>query len=220
MKKLVLLSLLVLPLLLYIYFSLAKHNSLFLPVITKEVSELPVDTTSVTEPVRLKGKITVLGFIGKDVPRKKESLFNLNQKIYAKYKDFNDFQLVMIAPAGIEADVERVTAQLKSMADISGWKFVYLQPAQIKSFYSSLKADSGLDKAYGTFDVFIIDKERSLRGRKGKNKKGEEEYRDSYNTFSAAELHNEMTDDVKIVLREYRLALKKNIDGKNSKRQI
>ena len=54
------------------------------------------------------------------------------------------------------------------------------------------------------------DKELNHRGRKGKNKKGEEEYKESYNTISAADLHNEMTDDVKIILREYRLALKKN----------
>ena len=50
----------------------------------------------------------------------------------------------------------------------------------------------------------------SLCGRKGKNKKGDEEYKESYNTISAADLHNEMTDDVKIMLREYRLALKRN----------
>ena len=36
------------------------------------------------------------------------------------------------------------------------------------------------------------------------------EYRECYNSESAAELHNEMSDDVKILLREYRLALKKN----------
>ena len=58
--------------------------------------------------------------------------------------------------------------------------------------------------------VIIVDKELNHRGRKGKNKKGEEEYKESYNTISAADLHNEMTDDVKIILREYRLALKKN----------
>ena len=55
-----------------------------------------------------------------------------------------------------------------------------------------------------------MDKELNHRGRKGKNKKGKEEYKESYNTISAADLHNEMTDDVKIILREYRLALKKN----------
>ena len=55
----------------------------------------------------------------------------------------------------------------------------------------------------------------NLRGRKGKNKKGEEEYREGYNTISAADLHNEMADDVKVILAEYRLALKKNNKEEN-----
>jgi hypothetical protein len=36
-----------------------------------------------------------------------------------------------------------------------------------------------------------------------------------YNASSVAELNNKMTDDVKVILAEYRLALKKN----NTKRQ-
>jgi hypothetical protein len=55
-----------------------------------------------------------------------------------------------------------------------------------------------------------LDKDKNHRGRKGKNKAGKEEFREGYNTTSAADLHNEMTDDVKILLREYRLALKRN----------
>jgi hypothetical protein len=58
--------------------------------------------------------------------------------------------------------------------------------------------------------VYIIDKKRNLRGRKGKSVQGEAEYKEGYNTTSAAELHNDMVDDVKIILAEYRLALKRN----------
>ena len=36
------------------------------------------------------------------------------------------------------------------------------------------------------------------------------EFKESYNTISAADLSDAMTDDVKILLREYRLALKRN----------
>src|SRR5690606_18473215 len=81
---------------------------------------------------------------------------------------------------------------------------------EIKSYYESLHLIGELDENFGTPAVILIDKERNHRGRKGENKKGEEEYRESYNTISAADLHNEMSDDVKILLREYRLALKKN----------
>ncbi len=219
-RKIVLLCLLVLPLLLYIYFSLAKHNSLFLPVITENVSEIPTGSPNSGKPVALKDKITVLGFIGQKVMKKKESIFNINQKVNAKYKEFTDFQTVIIAPEGTEADVQQLRTELKVMADISNWKFVFLPPKSIQELYGSLKVKEPLDADLGTFNIFIIDKGRNLRGRKGKNKKGEEEYRDSYNSFSAAELHNEMTDDIKILLREYRLALKKNDTLKGVKRQI
>ena len=67
-----------------------------------------------------------------------------------------------------------------------------------------------MDKNLRTPNVFIVDKKRNLRGRKGKNKKGEQEYKEGYNTISAADLHNEMADDVKVILAEYRLALKRN----------
>ena len=38
--------------------------------------------------------------------------------------------------------------------------------------------------------------------------------------ISAADLHNEMTDDVKILLREYRLALKKNKNSRTKRLYI
>jgi hypothetical protein len=105
------------------------------------------------------------------------------------------------------------------MADIASWKFVFLKPEQITAFYNSLRVSEPLDVSAGSYTLFIIDKDRNLRGRKGKDKKGYEEYRDGYNSFSVSELHNEMTDDIKILLREYRLALKKN-EGKGVKREI
>ena len=67
-----------------------------------------------------------------------------------------------------------------------------------------------LNEKLGTPNVYIVDKKRNLRGRKGKNKKGEEEYQEGYNTFKVSDLYNNMIDDVKVILAEYRLALKKN----------
>lgn len=219
-KKIVLLCLLVLPLTVYIYFSMVKHNSLFLPVVTKEVSEVPKDVSSDGKDVHLTGKISIVGFLGNDVIKRKESIFNLNQKINNKYKDFNDFQMVMLVPDGKQADVEKVITDLSSMADISTWKFIYTSPEAIAQFYNSLNVSKPLDTDNGSTYVYIIDKKRGLRGRTGEGKEGKDnKYMDGYNTFSAAELHNEMTDDVKILLREYRLALKKN-EGKGVKREI
>jgi hypothetical protein len=42
----------------------------------------------------------------------------------------------------------------------------------------------------------------------GANK--QDEYKEGYNAASPSDLYNEMTDDVKVILAEYRLALKRN----------
>ncbi|WP_294818427.1 hypothetical protein [uncultured Flavobacterium sp.] len=220
-RKIILLSLLILPLTMYVYFSMAEHNSLYLPVITKGISEVPEGTTPDSQAVQLKNKISIIGFLGKDIRKKKETIFNINQKLNSKYKEFKDFQIVMIVPDGAQQEVSDVAAELKTMADITNWKFIFAQPEDIAAFYSSLKVREPLGADFSTYNIFIVDKEQSLRGRNGKNKEtGKEEYKDSYNSFSAAELHNEMTDDVKIVLREYRLALRKNDTLKGAKRKI
>ncbi|MNR15984.1 hypothetical protein D3C85_1325490 [compost metagenome] len=67
-----------------------------------------------------------------------------------------------------------------------------------------------LDQNLGTSNVYIVDKERNLRGRKGLSKDSKDEYKEGYNTFHPSELSNEMLDDFKIILYEYRAALKKN----------
>jgi len=220
-KKIVLLGLLALPLVLYIYFSMAKHNSLFLPIITKNINELPQGKTFSDSVVMLKGKISIVGFLGTDVIKRKESIFNIDQKLNEKYRAFKDFQVVMLMPDGTQESVKKIEESLKTMGDISNWKFVFTTPEEIKKFYSSLKVKEPLGDDLGTFNIFIVDKALNVRGRKGevKNKK-DNAYKDGYNSFSAADLHNDMTDDVKIVLREYRLALRRNATEKGVKREI
>jgi len=220
-KKIVLLGLLALPLVLYIYFSMAKHNSLFLPVITKNVNELPSGKTFTDSVVQLSGNISIVGFLGNNVVKRKESIFNLDQKINGKYRAFKNFQIVMLMPDGTQESVKKIEQELKVMGDISNWKFVFTSPGAIKKFYTSLKVKEPLDNDLGSFNVFIVDKTLNLRGRRGQTKnKLDNEYKDGYNTFSASELHNQMTDDVKILLREYRLALRRNNTEKGVKREI
>lgn len=211
-NKLVLISLFALPIVIYLIFSTASHNSLFLPTLSKNNAEIPqnwlgLDQTNIT----LTGKISVVGFVGNNVIENRGNFFNLNQKIYNKYKGFTDFQMVMITPIGNEAKAKQIIDELAPITgDMKGWKFVFAPVNEIQSYYDRFNLTGKLDDQLGTPAVIIIDKERNHRGRKGKNRKGEEEYKESYNTISAADLHNEMTDDVKIILREYRLALKKN----------
>ncbi|WP_159800998.1 hypothetical protein [Flavobacterium sp. MK4S-17] len=209
-KRFLLIGLLILPLVIYLYFSLAKHNSLFLPIISKNINELPEGKTLDGKFVQLEDKISIVGYLGNDLEKRKESIFNLSQKINNKYRGFADFQIVMLVPEGNEEKVNKMISELAVMADISDWRFVFTSPENIARFHKSLDVEEQLDAQYGSYYVFIVDKDRNVRGRNGKGKDGSEEYKEGYNTFSAAELHNEMTDDVKILLREYRLALKRN----------
>ncbi len=211
-NKVVLVVLFILPIVTYLIFASAKHNSLFLPTLSEKNAEIPQEWVSLSaEKVVLKDKISVVGFTGSDMIAFKANMFNLNQKIYNKYFGFEDFQIVMIAPEGTQNEIKKIFSEIDRITeDMKGWKFVFAKPEAIQSFYESYKLTSNLDTNFGTSNVIILDKNINHRGRKGKNKKGVEEYRDSYNSASAADLHNEMTDDVKIILREYRLALKKN----------
>jgi hypothetical protein len=211
-NKLVLILLFVLPIAIYLIFSTATHNSLFLPTISKANADIPANWVGLNqEKISMKDKITVLGFVGNNVIENRGNFFNLNQKIYNKYKGFKDFQMVMVTTVGNEAKAKQIIEELAPITgEMTGWKFVFATPEEIQTFYDSYKLVGKLDTNFGTPDVIIVDKELNHRGRKGKNKKGQEEYKESYNTISAADLHNEMTDDVKIILREYRLALKKN----------
>lgn len=192
-------------------FASATHNQLFLPTISKNNLELPQWKSIDGKPVVLKNKITVLGFLGDNVKKNQGNVFNLNQKIYDKYVGFKDFQVVFVAQEGTEAQVEELLDKLAAFTDnMSGYKIVFAKPIEIQTFYDSFDLVNKLDGNLSTSQVIILDKDKNHRGRKGKNKAGKEEYREGYNTTSAADLHNEMTDDVKILLREYRLALKRN----------
>lgn len=209
-KKIVLIILFILPLVVYMFFATGVNKFAKLPIITKKINELPNWNSLSNHEVKLENKITILGFLGDDVLTEKGNLFNLNQKIYNKNKEFKDFQIVMIAPDGTQNDIKSIINELGSISDLSGWNFVFTSHDSISEFYKSLKLTENLNPAIGTSNVYIIDKDLNLRGRKGKDLKGEDEYKEGYNTISAADLHNNMSDDVKVILAEYRLALKRN----------
>ncbi len=209
-KNLVLIVLFILPIVAYLFFASGVNSFSKLPVITTNVSELGELKSTNDKSVRLASKITILGFSGTDVYEKRGGYFNLSQKIYNRYREFKDFQVVILVPVGAEKQVEVVLNKLKAVSNMSNWHFVFATPQEIEAVYKSMKLQNPIDVSKGSNTVYIIDKELSLRGRKGKNNKDEEEYREGYNTSLVSELHNEMTDDVRIILAEYRLALKKN----------
>lgn len=202
-KTFVLVTLFVMPIVIYLFFASGVTNFGKLALLTEKVPELGFSR----EEVQLADKITILGFLGRDVQRQQAQAFNLNQKIYKRFYPFDDFQLVMVMPKGTEGAVEELTKELGSLTDVVKWNFVYGEEGEIRDFFSGLGTDLTLDNDLGTPYVFIIDKERNLRGR---DNDADEGIKYGFNTLSVADLNNKMEDDVKIILAEYRMALKKN----------
>jgi len=202
-KTFVLVVLFILPLVAYLFFASGVNNFGKLPVLTAQIDDISTLDNSVT----LNDKITILGFLGRDAALKKGNAFNLNQKIYKRFYEFKDFQMVMVMPVGTDSVVQEIKKELNNLTDASNWKFIYATDSDIEKYYKSLQTDVPLDADMGTPYVFIIDKDKNLRGRKNDEDEGTKY---GFNTTSVAELNNKMEDDVKIILAEYRLALKKN----------
>lgn len=207
MKKFLVLGILfILPITVYIFFASGKDNFVKLPVITQSVAELDGFKTLQGESVSLKDHITVLGFFGKDALANKVNAFNLAHKIYKKNQGFLDFQLIVLLPEGTEEKAIELESKLSEIADTKQWKFVFGTSEAIEKVFSSLKTDYSLDNNYASPYVFIIDKDSNLRGRNDDEDKG---LLFGFDASDIAEINNKMSDDIKVILAEYRLELKK-----------
>jgi hypothetical protein len=211
-KNIVLFVLFVLPIVAYLFFATGVNGFTKLPVITPKVNDFGDWKSLDGKKVTLNNKITVLGFGGSSILENRGNLFNLNQKIYQRYHTFKDVQFVMICPLGTESDINSIFDALEEFTDLAQWHFLFATPEQINAYYAQLKLVGKLDATSGTPDVYIVDKDRNLRGRKKVK-----DYKEGYSTFSPAELSNEMLDDFKVILYEYRAALKKN---RNATKQL
>ena len=203
MKKYFVLTILfVLPLFSYLFFASGINNFAQLPVLKKDV--ININTFS---EKKFDGKISILIFLGDNIENKKGDILNLNQKIYKRFYKFNDFQFIAIGTKEINMQVENLVAQLQSgtNTDMTKWFFLLQESKYSKNLFESLGTDLKLDEFHGSPYAFIIDKKGFLRGRNDSDG-----IKFGYDMRSVAELNNYMVDDVKIILAEYRLALKKN----------
>jgi hypothetical protein len=211
-KYLVLGILFLLPIVVYLFFASGVNNFAKLPVLTPIVNELEAFKTSEGNAISLEGNITILGYFGTDLESNHANAFNLAHKIYKKNYQFKDFQFVIIMPLGTEMKVAELKRKLSEIEDPSNWNFIYGLPEDISEHFNSLESNYVLDGNMSTPYVFIIDKERNLRGRDEDN--GDKKY--GFDARDYSEINNAMGDDVKVILAEYRLALKKY----NSNREI
>ncbi|AOC94085.1 hypothetical protein BB050_00948 [Flavobacterium anhuiense] len=204
-KNIVLFVLFVLPIVAYLFFASGVNSFTTLPVITPKVADFGNWNSLNGKKISLDKKITVLGFSGTNILENRGNYFNLNEKIYKRYNGFEDLQFVVLCPTGTEAEAQKIVDALSPFTDVKNWNFVFASKEDIQKFYDGLHLKEKLNENLGTSNVYIIDKERNLRGRKDPK-----EYKEGYDTFHPSELSNEMLDDFKIILYEYRAALKKN----------
>ena len=208
-KYLVLGILFIFPIVVYLFFATGINNFAKLPILQKNIKEISEWESLDGENVELENYISIIGFWGNDLDIRKLDAFNLNQKIYKRFYKFKDLQFVMVVFNDNREKLIEIIDELKkgSSEDMSKWKFILGDEIKIQELFSSFGCDINLNSKLSSSYVFIVDKNRNLRGRDDDNGQGTLY---GYNSSSVAELTKKMTDDIKIILAEYRLALKKN----------
>ena len=196
------------PIFVYVFLSTGINNFAKLPVLTENVMDIENIEGNVAN-VSFKNKISVVAFWGGDVNNKKSEALNLNQKIYKRFYEFQDFQFVLLHDKSDNEAIEDLKSDLVSGVgtDLKNWNFIPTTQSNIKMIFDSFKTNIDLDNSFSTPYVFIVDRNLSLRGRDDDEDIG---MLFGFNSQSVAEINNKMVDDVKIILAEYRLALKKN----------
>jgi len=186
----------------YLFFASGINNFAKLPVLTKSIEELELITDK-----DFNNKISILLFLGNDIENREGDALNLNQKIYKRFYQFKDFQFISISPLGNENKTNLLKEKLSSgtNTDMKNWSFIHLDEDKINELFSSLNTNLKLDQNLSSPYAYIIDKFSSLRGRDDSDG-----IKFGYDSRSVADINNNMLDDVKIILAEYRLALKKN----------
>ena len=196
------------PIFVYVFLSTGINNFAKLPVLTQTVMDIEnIEGNSAN--VSFKNKISIVAFWGGDVNSKKSEALNLNQKIYKRFNEFQDFQFVLLHNKNDNEAIEDLKSELVSGVgtDLKNWNFIPTTQSNIKMIFESFKTNIELDQSFSTPYVFIVDRDLSLRGRDDDEDIG---VLYGFDSQSVAEINNKMVDDVKIILAEYRLALKKN----------
>lgn len=203
-KKIVLIILFVLPITAYMFFSSAVNEFARLPILKKD---LDISSTIKSDSVNLKDKITLLTFFGHDFETTKVYAFNMKEKIYDKNHEFKDFQVVTIISPDQEKHIDQFKYEINSTSsDAKFWKFISLTDKEIKSVFKKLGSKIELSDKLSSEHCFIIDKDINLRGRL---KDEDEGLKYAYDMSNIAEVNDKLNDDVKVLLAEYRLELKK-----------
>ena len=212
-KKGVLIALFIIPVLAYVFFASGIYNFATLPVITEtvmdvddfalsEIKNSPTDTTSFT----LKDRVTILGYLGDQLQDNIGYTANLNLTIYKYFQEYGEFQMLFLVNDNNQAQIQKLKLELSRVTDVRKFRFAEVTLTQAQQHLKSLKTPLNLKADGSSPFVFIIDKQGGLRSRND-DKKKQNNY--GYDITQAVET-GYLKDDIKIVLAEYRRALKKN----------
>lgn len=198
----------ILPITVYLFFATGVNNFGKLPVLTEHVSEM-IDLEDLNgNSIQFNNNITVLSFYGTDVEAKKANAFNLAHKIYKKYYQFHDMQFVILIDESQRKEAVDLLEKLGEIENPENWNFVIADAASTNKIFNSLKTTFTLDENNSSPYVFILDYERNLRGR---DKDEDVGVLYGFDARDYSLINNKMDDDIKVLLAEYRLALRKNI---------
>jgi len=195
------------PLIFYLFLLTGTNNFAKLPVLTNNVDDI-LDFSSENN-ITLQNNISIVSFLGDDLLQHKTNALNLNEKIYKHFYGFKDFQFIVVLPKGSEEKAKQLKEELGVTTNVDKWYFVFGSKKEVQDMFASLKTNYSIDNNSYTPYAFIIDREMNLRGRDD-DENTVDGFLYGYNAESVATIHQEMVDDVKVVIAEYRLALKKN----------
>ena len=208
-KKIVLGVLFLLPIAIYMFFATGVNNFGKLPVLSQDVVSVSNFKDLNGTPVTLDNKITILGFFGDTPLQTKAYTYNLAHKIYKKNHEYKEFQFLILLPQSARNGAKILTNKISEIAPTTAWKYAFGTPQAIQEAFASLNSGYTLDSSLASSFVFIIDKDAHLRGRND-----DQDMPDGlvygYNSADIGDINNRMSDDVKVVLAEYRKETKEN----------
>jgi hypothetical protein len=194
--------------------STGTNNFTKLPIATKNV----VDISTIDATKTFKDHISVVCFLGDDMNAHKGGFFNLNEKIYKKFIEYNKFQIIAIYPKGKEKEAKELKKEISAFTDMVKWNFISGTKEEISNLHTSFNSKYSLSNSY-TFKTFLVDKNGDLRARADDKENPNREIL-GYDMNSVADLNKIMKDDILVLFYEYYAAFKDKNENKAQRKEI
>ena len=164
-KPIILGVLFLLPVIFLLFLYPSTHNYNPLDIVKGDTQELTDFESFSDVNVQLENQITVLGFLGNNPNQEALTALNLKELIYDKFQGFKKFQVVIIVSDKAEESTKLLKKELNQYKELKYWRFVFGTEEEIIKIYNTLRVEEPLNANLASEEVFIIDKERSQRGR-------------------------------------------------------